>query len=242
LAEAATLAALLKGPTRYRPDLHRERMKARRDFILSELARRGQVSEAEADLAVEKLGLPLIVKPPHEGSTLGLTKVTQADQMPAAYRLAARYDADVLIEECIIGRELTVPLLGGRRDARALPVVEIVAPGGNYDYEHKYVSNDTQYICPAQLDADLTARVMELSRQAYEVLACDGWGRADFMLDQQGRPWLLEMNTSPGMTSHSLVPMSAKADGMDYQALCLAILDTASCKVQSLAVQAGGEG
>ena len=183
------------------------------------------------DEAVDRLGLPLIMKPPHEGSTMGVTKVTERAQMKQAYRLAARFDAAVLAEQFIEGRELTVPLLGGPGGARGLPIVEIVAPGGNYDYEHKYLSDETQYICPAQLDADLADRIRQLAERSYEVLGCEGWGRADFMLDAQGRPWLLEMNTSPGMTSHSLVPMGAKAAGMSYEDLCLAILETASCKV-----------
>lgn len=187
--------------------------------------------ETGLDAAVDALGLPLIMKPPHEGSTMGVTKVTDRAQMREAYRLAARFDAAVLAEQFIEGRELTVPLLGGPRGARSLPIVEIVAPGGNYDYEHKYLSDKTQYICPAKLDSELTERILRLAERSYEVLGCEGWGRADFMLDAQGRPWLLEMNTSPGMTSHSLVPMGAKAQGMSYQELCLAILETASCKV-----------
>jgi len=189
--------------------------------------------EEGLERAVAQLGLPLIVKPPHEGSTLGVTKVTDLSQLREAYRLAARYDADVLAEQFIQGRELTVPLLGARRGARALPVVEIVAPEGNYDYEHKYVSDDTRYLCPAPLDDELAGRIQRLAERAYEALGCEGWGRADFMLDDQGRPWLLEMNTSPGMTSHSLVPMGAKAAGMSYAELCLAILEEASCKVQA---------
>ncbi|MDX3896012.1 D-alanine--D-alanine ligase [Pusillimonas sp.] len=187
--------------------------------------------EEGLDAAADQLGLPLIMKPPHEGSTMGVTKVTDRARLARAYRLAARFDAAVLAEQFIEGRELTVPLLGGPRNARALPIVEIVAPGGNYDYEHKYLSDETQYICPARLDAELTERILRLAERSYEVLGCEGWGRADFMLDAQGRPWLLEMNTSPGMTSHSLVPMGAKAAGMSYEELCLAILETASCKV-----------
>lgn len=188
-------------------------------------------SEAGFNEVADQLGLPLIMKPPHEGSTMGVTKVTSVSQMAQAYRLAAGFDSVVLAEQFIEGRELTVPLLGGRYDVKALPIVEIVAPGGNYDYEHKYISDETQYICPAQLDAGLTERIMRLAERSYQVLGCEGWGRADFMLDKQGEPWLLEMNTSPGMTSHSLVPMGAKAAGISYEALCLAILETASCKV-----------
>lgn len=195
---------------------------------------RFRVLDAGSDLgaAAEALGLPLIIKPPHEGSTLGVTRVDALAQLPDAYRLAARFDDLVLAEQFIEGRELTVPLLGSGSAARALPVIEIVAPGGNYDYEHKYVSNDTQYICPAHLDDALTGRLQALARQSYLALGCEGWGRADFMLDRQGEPWLLEMNTSPGMTSHSLVPMGAAAIGMSYAQLCLDILSTARCKVR----------
>ncbi|TAL84916.1 MAG: D-alanine--D-alanine ligase [Candidimonas sp.] len=189
----------------------------------------------ESDLAgaVDNLGLPLIIKPPHEGSTLGVAKVIRREEMLTAYRQAASYDADVLAEQFICGRELTVAILGKGKSARALPVIEIVAPAGNYDYEHKYVSNDTQYICPARLDPALSREIMGLSEQAFVALGCEGWGRADFMLDADNRPWLLEINTSPGMTSHSLVPMGAKAAGMSYAQLCVAILASASCKVQA---------
>jgi len=189
--------------------------------------------DSDLDRVARDLGLPLIVKPPHEGSTLGVTKVQALPELRTAYELAARYDDEVLAEQFIDGRELTVPLLGKGKDVQALPIIEIVAPGGNYDYEHKYVSNDTQYICPARLDQALSDSVRRLAEEAYVVLGCEGWGRADFMLDKQGRPWLLEMNTSPGMTSHSLVPMGAKAAGMSYADLCVAILATASCKVQA---------
>lgn len=189
--------------------------------------------DTDLDSVIEALGLPLIIKPPHEGSTLGVTKVEHKSQLQEAYRLAARYDEFVLAEKFIVGRELTVPVLGKGKSARALPVIEIVAPQGNYDYEHKYVSNDTQYICPASLAPEVTEQIMALAVESYTALGCEGWGRADFMLDAQGRPWLLEMNTSPGMTSHSLVPMGAKAAGISYAELCLAILESASCKVQS---------
>lgn len=190
-------------------------------------------SEEELDEALQHVGMPLIVKPPHEGSTLGITKVTEEGELLAAYRLAARFDAEVLLETFVDGRELTVPVLGKGREVRALPAIEIIAPGGNYDYEHKYLSNDTRYVCPAEVGKDLTVQLIHLAEQAYIELGCEGWGRADLMLDKHGQPWLLEMNTSPGMTSHSLVPMGAAAAGMDYADLCLAILDTASCKVQA---------
>lgn len=187
---------------------------------------------SDLEAAATELGLPLIIKPPHEGSTLGVTKVDGLDSLREAYQLAARYDAEVLAEQFVVGRELTVAVLGKGKSARALPIVEIVAPGGNYDYEHKYISNDTQYISPAQLDDALSASIRRIAEQAYVALGCEGWGRADFMLDEAGKPWLLEINTSPGMTSHSLVPMAAKAEGMSYAELCLEILSTACCKEQ----------
>lgn len=198
------------------------------------------VAESEDDLngVIDVVGLPLVVKPPHEGSTLGITKVASRDELLAAYRLAARYDEHVLVEQFITGRELTVAILGKGKSARALPIIEIIAPDGNYDYEHKYISDDTQYVCPAQLDDALTRDILRLAEKAYVELCCEGWARADFMLDGENRPWLLEMNTSPGMTSHSLVPMAAKAAGMTYAELCVAILSSASCKVRAPELQA----
>ncbi|MEO6960284.1 MAG: D-alanine--D-alanine ligase [Burkholderiaceae bacterium] len=191
------------------------------------------LTDADLDHAADDLGLPLILKPPSEGSTLGVTKVTDRAQLKDAYQLAIQYDDTVLAEKFVEGREITVALLGKGKTARALPIIEIVAPDGNYDYEHKYVSNDTQYICPAHLDTRLTQHILQLAERAYNALGCEGWGRADFMLDAQDRPWLLEINTSPGMTGHSLVPMAAKAAGMSYMDLCVEILTSASCKVQA---------
>ena len=199
-------------------------------------------ASSDLDDVIDMLGLPMIVKPPHEGSTMGVTKVVHKDQLAEAYALAARFDAEVLAEKFIQGRELTVPVLGKRGAIRALPIVEIKAPDGNYDYEHKYISDATQYVCPAELDAGLTEEILRIAAQAYDTLGCEGWGRADFMLDQENRPWLLEMNTSPGMTSHSLVPMGAKAAGMNYVDLCLEILSSASCKVQAQPDDGGKEG
>lgn len=183
------------------------------------------------------LGMPVIIKPAHEGSTLGLTRVEREEDLPAAFALATRYDPVALAERFIAGRELTVPVLGSGVDARALPIIEIIAPGGNYDYEHKYLSDATQYVCPADLPAPLAQTIQELSVQAYTSLGCAGWGRADFMLDEAGQPWLLEMNTSPGMTPHSLVPMSAAAAGMSYAQLCLTILSDAACKQHTVPTQ-----
>ncbi len=189
------------------------------------------MSEDEVSAVASKLGLPVMMKPPHEGSTLGIVKVSEASALIEGYRYASRYDEVVLAEQFITGRELTVALLGSGHHARALPIIEIVAPGGNYDYQNKYFSDDTQYLCPASIAPELAQRIAEISVRAYRALGCEGWGRADVILDAQDRPWLIEMNTSPGMTGHSLVPMAAKAVGMDYPALCLHILSEACCKV-----------
>lgn len=189
-------------------------------------------SAAQASAAVATLGLPLAVKPCHEGSSLGFSRVDSEAQMGPAHELAARFDRDVLIERFVEGPELTVAILGGAEHAIALPVIEIRAKGGAYDYHNKYFSDDTVYLCPAPLDGEATARVLELALEAYRALGCEGWGRVDLMLDgATGEPWLLEVNTSPGMTSHSLVPMAAAEAGLDYRSLCLAILGQASLKL-----------
>lgn len=181
------------------------------------------------------LGLPLIVKPAHEGSTLGLTKVTDAAQLPAAYAQAAKFDSAVMAEEFISGMELTCPLLGADDDARALPVVRIIAPDANYDYQNKYFSNDTQYLCPSKLPADQEKEIQELALASYRTLGCRGWSRADVMVRaSDGKPFLLEINTSPGMTGHSLVPMAAQAAGISYEDLCVEILRSAKCDLQAL--------
>ena len=175
---------------------------------------------------VKKLGLPLIVKPAHEGSSLGLTKVKSVDELPAAYELAAGLDKKVIAETCIVGDELTCPLVGQGSTAEALPVIKIIPPQANYDFHHKYFSNETQYLCPTGLAPEVNERVQELALASYKVLGCRTWGRADVMLDQKtGKPYLLEMNTSPGMTSHSLVPMAAKAAGVSYADLVLWLLN-----------------
>ncbi len=182
------------------------------------------------------LGLPLIVKPPREGSSIGITKVVGYSNMVDAVALATRYDPDVLCEEFIEGEEVTCPVLGQGADARALPVIKIVAPEGNYDYQHKYFSNDTGYLCPSGLPAHEEREIQRIVVAAYKALGCRGWGRADLMIRASDRrPFLLEMNTSPGMTGHSLVPMSAKAAGLSYDALCLQLL--AAARLDSAAVQ-----
>jgi D-alanine-D-alanine ligase len=190
--------------------------------------------DATTDLAqvAAGLGLPLIVKPPLEGSTIGITKVSQAEEFKAAVDLARGFDAVVLAEEFVTGRELTVTVLGQGAGARALPIVEIVAPEGNYDYQNKYFTDDTQYFCPAQLDADLTAGIQRLAVEAFNALGCEGWGRVDVLLRaSDNKPFLIEANTSPGMTGHSLVPMSARAIGLSYEELCVEILRSARLKI-----------
>ena len=187
-----------------------------------------QTPEAIAKIPAQ-LGLPLIVKPPREGSSIGMTKVTDASQMQAAVALATRYDADLLCEEFVTGEELTCPVLGSGADVRALPVVRIAAPDGMYDYNHKYFTNDVQYHCPSGLPQAVEEEIQRLVVAAYRALGCRGWGRADIMLRASDRkPFLLEMNTSPGMTDHSLVPMSARAAGIGYEDLCMLLLSHAS--------------
>ena len=176
-----------------------------------------------------ELGLPLIVKPPREGSSIGVTKVTTAADLPAAVSLATRYDPDLLCEAFVQGMEVTCPVLGSGASAMALPVVRIAAPDGAYDYQNKYFTDDVTYHCPSGLPDALEQRIQQLVVSAYRALGCRGWGRADLMIrasDEQ--PFLLEMNTSPGMTSHSLVPMSARAAGISYEALCLRVLSSAA--------------
>ena len=196
-----------------------------------EVVQRGDVLRELPD----RLGLPLILKPPHEGSTIGISKVSGYSEIAEAFELAARYDDTVLAEQFIRGRELTVAILGRGRDAFALPVIEIQAPGGNYDYQNKYFGNDTRYLCPAPLSPQTAQEVQRVAVEAYRALECEGWARADLMLDADDRPWLLEMNTSPGMTDHSLVPMAAKAVGMDYDSLVVRILESARLKVHTAA-------
>lgn len=176
----------------------------------------------------DELGLPLIVKPPHEGSSIGVTKVCGYSDMQEAVRLSASHDPVVLCEEFIEGEEVTCPVLGEGADARALPVIRIVAPDGAYDYQNKYFTDDVHYLVPSGLPAVEEAEIQRLVVQAYRSLGCRGWGRADLMVRASDRqPFLLEMNTSPGMTGHSLVPMSAKAAGLSYERLCLHLLSMA---------------
>jgi D-alanine-D-alanine ligase len=193
------------------------------------LLTRGSYSAADVDAAVDALGLPLIVKPSREGSSIGLSKVLTRAEMATAVDQAATMDADVLCEQFIDGDEVTCPVLGTGNTAYALPVIRIVASGGNYDYQNKYFTDTTQYLVPCGLPEGEGAVIQALVLKAYRSLGCRGWARADVMIDKVTRkPYLLEVNTSPGMTSHSLVPMSARASGMSYEALCLEILNLAA--------------
>ena len=182
-------------------------------------------ANSDWNAVAKHLGLPLIVKPANEGSSLGLTKVKSVDELPAAYQLAAGLDKKVIAETCIIGDELTCPLVGDGVNAEALPVIKIIPPQANYDFHNKYFSDETQYLCPTGLADEVNRAVQKLALAAYRALGCSTWGRADVMLDEKtGKPYLLEMNTSPGMTSHSLVPMAAKAAGIEYADLVLWLL------------------
>jgi D-alanine-D-alanine ligase len=174
------------------------------------------------------LGLPLIVKPAREGSTLGLTKVRAAGELAAAHALAAKFDPLVLAEEFVEGQELTASILG----EEALPLVRIEAPQGNYDYKNKYFTDETKYHCPAGIRADLEDEIRRVALESFRVLGCRGWGRADVMLRADGTFSLLEMNTSPGMTGHSLVPIAARAVGISYPDLCLRVLEGATTEAR----------
>jgi len=172
---------------------------------------------------VRTLGLPLIVKPVHEGSTIGLTKVRSAKELPAAYELAARHDRMVLAEEFIDGQELTASILGDT----ALPLIRIEAPQGYYDYQNKYFSDATKYHCPAGIRADAEQTIREIALRAFQTLGCESWGRADLILRPDNTFSFLEMNTSPGMTGHSLVPMAARQAGLAFPELVERILEGA---------------
>ncbi|QFU02251.1 D-alanine--D-alanine ligase [Halomonas sp. THAF5a] len=182
--------------------------------------------DADWQAVVERLGLPLIVKPVHEGSTLGISIVESRDALEAAYRDAARFDARVMAERFIQGEEYTVSLLGDE----VLPAIRVEVPGGFYDYEAKYVSDDTRYHLPCGLSADEEAELAGLCREAFAAIGAEGWGRIDVMRDGAGRFWLIEVNTVPGMTDHSLVPQSAAHAGIDFDALVLRILATAGAR------------
>lgn len=195
--------------------------------------KRGELQRERVRTVPDELGLPIFVKPPHEGSSIGASKVMGYSDMQEAVELAAKYDAEVLCEEFVDGAELTCPVLGEGADAIALPVIEIRAEGGNYDYQNKYFTDTTQYLV-GQLPADEQARVQDLVLAAYRSLGARGWGRVDVMRRRSdGQLFLLEINTSPGMTSHSLVPKAAAAVGISYPKLCLYLLSQARLDSQA---------
>lgn len=170
-----------------------------------------------------RLGLPLMVKPAREGSSIGMSKVTSIEKLQAAFELAARYDEIVIAERFIDGIELTAGILGDE----VLPLIQLETPRVFYDYEAKYFAGDTRYICPCGLPDETEKYIQRLALTAFQLLGCSGWGRVDAMLDREGRPCLLEVNTIPGMTDHSLVPMAARSRGMSFEDLVLRILESA---------------
>jgi len=178
--------------------------------------------EADFEVALERLRLPLIVKPATQGSSVGMTKVERADELAAAYATAAKFETRVFAEPWLTGGEYTVAILQGE----ALPSIRIETPQTFYDYEAKYFRDDTRYFCPSGLGASAEAHLAQLALAAFEACGASGWGRADFMMDAARRPQLLEINTIPGMTSHSLVPMAARAVGIDFAELCWRVLET----------------
>lgn len=178
--------------------------------------------DANSDFSevVKTLGLPLIIKPSHEGSTIGLSKVMSEKDLPEAYQLAAKYDPLVLAEAFIEGAEFTAAILGDT----ALPLVRIEVAGGLYDYQAKYLSDDTRYFCPGGLSDEETIKIQTQALYAHRILGCKDWGRVDLIMDKSGVSYFLEANTSPGMTSHSLVPMAASAAGLSFEDLVMQIL------------------
>ncbi|EKT4455724.1 D-alanine--D-alanine ligase [Pseudomonas sp. TYF_15] len=177
-------------------------------------------SESDCLQASTELGFPLIVKPAHEGSSIGMAKVNSAQELVAAWQDAAKYDSQVLVEQWIHGPEFTIAVLRGQ----VLPPIALGTPHVFYDYDAKYIANDTQYRIPCGLDSVKEQELIDLTARACNAIGIEGWGRLDVMQDEQGRFWLLEVNTAPGMTDHSLVPMAARAAGLDFQQLVLAIL------------------
>ncbi len=176
--------------------------------------------QSDLQQVVTTLGVPLMVKPVAEGSSIGMSRVERAEQLQQAYRTANGYDTEVMAERWIEGAEYTVAIL----DRTPLPVIRLQTPHHFYDYDAKYHAEDTRYLCPCGLEAPLERRVQQLALQAFDLVGCRGWGRVDLMIDREGEPWLLEVNTVPGMTDHSLVPMAARAAGIEFDELVLRIL------------------
>ena len=184
-------------------------------------------AETNAEELVKRLGLPLMVKPAHEGSSLGMSKVTSVEQLAAAFTEASRYDTRILAERFITGPEFTVSIV----DDKALPVIGLKTSHDFYDFSAKYTATDTQYLLPCGLSAEEEAAIQQLALEAYRAVGCESWGRVDIMVDEAKQPWLLEVNTSPGMTDHSLVPQAAAFAGISFDELVLSILATANLKV-----------
>jgi D-alanine-D-alanine ligase len=180
--------------------------------------------ETDFRAVADHLGLPIMVKPANEGSSIGMSKVRRAQDLEEAFALAVNYDDVVIAEKFVEGTELTGGILGDI----ALPLIRLETPRDFYDYEAKYLADDTRYIVPCGLAADKEREVQELGLAAFRTLGCRGWGRVDLMLDREGRPWFLEVNTSPGMTDHSLVPMAARHAGIAFEELCVRILGMAT--------------
>jgi D-alanine-D-alanine ligase len=180
-------------------------------------------AESDSKAIAQRLGLPLMVKPSCEGSSIGMSKVLKAEKLRAAYRLAAKHDSVVIAEQFIKGMELTASIL----DDRALPLIRVETPRAFYDYQAKYFANSTRYFCPCGLSAKQEKKIQEKALQAFRILGCSGWGRMDLMLDKQRVPYFIEANTVPGMTDHSLVPMAARAAGLSFEDLVMRILESA---------------
>jgi D-alanine-D-alanine ligase len=176
----------------------------------------------DLDIALERLGLPMIVKPGSQGSSVGMARVQTAQELPEAWSNALRVDPVVFAEPWITGGEYTVSILQGQ----ALPSIRIETPRAFYDYEAKYLRNDTNYFCPSGLSIQAEQHLAKLALASFEACGAEGWGRADFMMDKTGRPLLLEINTVPGMTDHSLVPMAARTAGIDFEELVWRVLET----------------
>jgi D-alanine-D-alanine ligase len=174
------------------------------------------------DLVATELGWPVMVKPVREGSSIGISKVERAEELALAIVAAKEYDSAVMVERFVLGAEFTLSIVGGQ----TLPLIRLETPRAFYDYEAKYHANDTRYLCPAGLSADREREIARLGLAAFEALGASGWGRVDFMVDNEDRPWLIELNTVPGMTDHSLVPMAARHAGLSFETLVLSILAT----------------
>lgn len=178
------------------------------------------LSGENLDQAADDLGLPLFIKPSNEGSSIGITKVSSKDQLHKAWQEAAKYDREIIAEGLVQGAEYTASILGDQ----ALPLIRLETPHEFYDYQAKYHADTTQYHCPCGLDSDIEAELQSLAMKAFTAVGASGWGRVDLFLDQAGLPWLIEVNTVPGMTDHSLVPMAAKTAGISFEELVLRIL------------------